>query len=92
MDAQKNRLNETVLLSTHNICFSWEIRKIIFQTHSYQEAGDCKKKDFLFNLKMAIFSLFLHRKVCCGYSLEASHWDSSNEYPLHMSSLRKQEI
>ena len=28
--AQKNRLNETVLLSTHNICFGREIRKIIF--------------------------------------------------------------
>ena len=30
MGAQKNRLNETVLLSTHNICFGWEIRKIYF--------------------------------------------------------------
>ena len=28
MGAQKNRLIETVLLSTHNICFGWEIRKI----------------------------------------------------------------
>ena len=28
--AQKNRLIETVLLSTHNICFGREIRKIIF--------------------------------------------------------------
>ena len=28
--AQKNRLIETVLLSTHNICFGSEIRKIIF--------------------------------------------------------------
>ena len=27
----KNRLIETVLLSTHNICFGWEIKKIIFQ-------------------------------------------------------------
>ena len=26
--AQKNRLSETVLLSTHNICFEWEIRLI----------------------------------------------------------------
>ena len=30
MGAQKNRLNETVLLSTHNICFGWEIRKLFF--------------------------------------------------------------
>ena len=28
--AQKNHLNETVLLSTKNICFGWEIRKIIY--------------------------------------------------------------
>ena len=27
MDAQKNHLNETVLLSTHNIRYGWEIRK-----------------------------------------------------------------
>ena len=27
---QKNRLNEKVLLSTHNICFGREIRKLIF--------------------------------------------------------------
>ena len=30
LDAQKNRLIETVLLSTHNICLGWEIRKLIF--------------------------------------------------------------
>ena len=29
MGAQMNRLIETVLLSTHNICFGWEIRKFI---------------------------------------------------------------
>ena len=30
LGAQKNRLNETALLSTYNMCFDWEIRKIIF--------------------------------------------------------------
>ena len=30
LGAQKNRLNETVLLSTHNICFVLELRKLIF--------------------------------------------------------------
>ena len=30
MVAQKNRLIETVLLSTHNICFGSEIRKLFF--------------------------------------------------------------
>ena len=29
LGVQKNYLIETVLLSTHNICFGWEIRKII---------------------------------------------------------------
>ena len=28
--AQKNRLIETVLLRTHNICFGWELRKWFF--------------------------------------------------------------
>ena len=31
LDAKKNRLIETVLLSTHNICFGSEIRKNNFQ-------------------------------------------------------------
>ena len=30
LGAQKNRLVETVLLSTNTICFGWEIRKLIF--------------------------------------------------------------
>ena len=30
LGAQKNRLIETVLLSTHNICFGREIRKLFF--------------------------------------------------------------
>ena len=38
MGAQKNRLIETVLLSTHNMCFGWEIKNIIrLITHSYLE-------------------------------------------------------
>ena len=27
---QKNRLIATVVLSTHNVCFGWEIRKLFF--------------------------------------------------------------
>ena len=30
MGDQKNRLIETVLSSTHNICFGWEVRKTFF--------------------------------------------------------------
>ena len=29
--AQNNRLIEAVLLSTHNICIGWEMKKIIFE-------------------------------------------------------------
>ena len=31
LGAQKNRLIETVLLSTNNICLGWEIRKLNFR-------------------------------------------------------------
>ena len=31
LGALKNHLIEMVLLSTHNICFGWEIRKLIFR-------------------------------------------------------------
>ena len=34
LGAQKNRLIETVLLSTHNICFVSDLRKLFFVLHS----------------------------------------------------------
>ena len=34
LSAQKNRIIETVLLSTHNTCFGSAIRKIVFDGHS----------------------------------------------------------
>ena len=30
------------------------------------------------------FCLFLHKNICCGYSLESPQWGDSNEYPQHM--------
>ena len=30
------------------------------------------------------FFLFLHKNICCGYSLEVPHQGASNEYPQHM--------
>ena len=33
LGAQKNSLIEMVLLSTYNICFGWEIRKLFLVTH-----------------------------------------------------------
>ena len=35
MGAHKNHLNEAVLLTTHNTCFGREIRKLIFQSHTF---------------------------------------------------------
>ena len=35
LGAQKNRLIETVLLSTHNICFNCDIRKLYFNIYPY---------------------------------------------------------
>ena len=35
LGAQKNRLIEMVLLSTHNIGFGWETINLFFVTHSY---------------------------------------------------------
>ena len=31
--------------------------------------------------KVLIFFLFLNENIHCGYSLEAPHWGTSNEYP-----------
>ena len=44
--AQKNRFNETVLLSTHNICFGREIRKFIFDYITFKIKGLVKGTDF----------------------------------------------
>ena len=38
-----------------------------------------------------ILFLFLHKNVCCGYSLEVPHQDASNEYPQHMFSCRNKK-
>ena len=37
------------------------------------------------------FSLFLHKKICCGYSLESPRRGDSNEYQQHMFLLRSDE-
>ena len=38
-----------------------------------------------------IFSWFLHKNIYCGYSLEASHWGTSYEYPQYMFSWRNKK-
>ena len=44
-----------------------------------------------FNPKAFVFFLFLHKNIFCGYSLEAPHRGTSNEYPQHMFSWRNKK-
>ena len=39
-----------------------------------------------------ILFLFLHKNICCGYSLEVPHRGTSNEYPQHMYAWRNKKI
>ena len=48
---------------------------------SVDQSGDRKMMNINKN------KLFLHKyvlNICCGYSLESSHWDDYNEYTQHM--------
>ena len=38
-----------------------------------------------------IFSLFLYKNICCGYSLEAHCWGVSNEHPQNIFSWRNKK-
>ena len=72
---------------------------------TYRQLAITPDKIF-FNQKMLIFSevreeylviivgyffLFLHKNICCGYSLGASCRGASNEYPQHMFLWRTRE-
>ena len=70
-------------------CFpSGQVRNfsLLSWTRNTYPDNDCKRAIemifylFLHNLCLL---LFLHKNVCCGYSLEAPHWGASNEYPQH---------
>ena len=56
--AQKNRLIETVLLSTHNICLGCQIRKIIFD-FALLSRGLADTKD----LQKSLIDLSIHKEV-----------------------------
>ena len=40
---------------------------------------------------MSTKNIFLHKNICCGYSLESPQWDDSNKYPQHIFSWRTDE-
>ena len=46
----------------------------------YSDSIALDKMLFFSNSKLLIFFLFLHKNICCGYSLEAPRWGASNEY------------
>ena len=68
LGAQENRLIETVLLSTHNICFGWEIRKLNFWyalltkglTDDQSYGYECLRSDFF-------FYLLIYKPSCCKF-------------------------
>ena len=70
--AQKNRLSEVVLLSTHNICFGWEIRKIMFR---YTPVSGGLAKGL-----MAIIQQYLNKSVLISFSLLCNIWTKMYKY------------
>ena len=38
------------------------------------------------------FSPFLHKNMCCGYSLEVPQRGTSNEYPIHILWRNKKKL
>ena len=57
-----NRLIETVLLSTHNTCFDWEMKNYFFGTHSLLKACE------LFESGATVY--LGHREECVGSVVE----------------------
>ena len=57
---QKNRLNETVLLSPHNICFGWKIRFVF--DNAFTKAPDDLKFNFRseYTIVIIVF-VYIHR-------------------------------
>ena len=85
---------------THKICYHREIRKKIYLNKSLNTS-------FIWSyvikeLSISLLApdkrrypqnnfLYLHKNICCGYSLEAPHRGTSNEYPQHMFSWRNKK-
>ena len=63
-------------------CFKWVATAYVFR--------GLVKEEYLVII-VGSFFLFLHKNICCGYSLEAPRWGASNEYPQHMFLWRTRE-
>ena len=64
-------------------CLLYQIFWIIFIAPDKAFSSIQKKVFFLLN--------FLHKNICCGYSLEVPHWGTSNGYPHHIFSWRNSQ-
>ena len=62
-------------MSTHNICF------YITKTHLFKYIWNFTTKNWKFLDKNSDSFHISAQNIDCGYSLELSHWGSSNEYP-----------
>ena len=62
-----------MLYNFNNSSVKQELGFIYYTVHS--------PDNMLFLTEKLIFSLFLHKNICSGYSLEAPRRGASNEYP-----------
>ena len=52
----------------------------VYTMHVTKVIAPDKTFFFFFHQKVLVFFLFLHKNICCGYSLEAPFQGASNEY------------
>ena len=74
--------------TNHMMTFCSQAIRIYLLLNIYHS---CREGPFFFSAEKCWYFPYFSMKTCCGYSLEASQWDSSNEYPQHMLSCRKKK-
>ena len=62
------------------------VPKLVFTNNSFIRGH--VKEEFL--VIILGFSPFLHKNICCGYSLEAPHRGTYNEWPQHVFMEKKE--
>ena len=85
-----------MLKGRYTICKEWKLdhaEKPVWSDpiHKIHSTFITSDKAFFFQPKLLLFFLFLHETICCGYSLEAPQWGTSNEYPQGMFLLRNKK-
>ena len=78
---QKNCLNETVLLSTNNICLNWWVRKylqfygeIFVYLNLWLTISGIQKRGYLkITFLVSRPKHILNQNICCGYSRTSQH-------------------